>query len=186
MTKSTKLLIGLLLISVLFSGCRAKETIVEKTVTRTDSTALTRLQDSLFHKQIQIGILTSELKRVRAENTSLRSEKSEHRIEYDNKAPVNPETGKYPILNETITKTNSLLEKSVKEYEILTKEYRSEIAKLTMITKNQETIINSLREENKDLQTKIEPQSGTNFRMIVLLFVAGFVAGFVVRLFLKL
>ena len=87
-------------------------------------------------------------------------------------------TGKYPIASETITQNKSLLEKTIKEFEILEQEYNNEIYKLTRENQNLEYTLEALKEENLTLKEKTTPTTGFNFR----LFFAGMIFGIVLIL----
>ena len=82
----------LLLLTALFFlvGCKTKHTISEKTITKTDSTAIWNLNDSLYKKETLITNMQSDLQRLRDENLRLLNETSTHQISYDTSAPVNP------------------------------------------------------------------------------------------------
>ena len=169
----------LLLATLLFLvGCKPKQIITEKVVTKIDSTAVISLKNELHAKEIQVENLQTDFKRLSDENTRLMSESSSHTINYDTAAPVDPHTGKYPIASETITQSKSLLEKTIKEFEILEQEYNNEIYKLTKENQNLEYTLETLKEENLSLKEKITPTTGFNFR----LFFAGMIFGIVLIL----
>ena len=159
-------------------GCKPKQIITEKVVSTTDSSAVISLKNELQTKEIQIENLKTDFKRLSDENTRLMSESSSHTINYDTAAPVDPHTGKYPIASETITQSKSLLEKMIKEFEILEQEYNNEIFKLTRENQNLDYTLEALKEENHSLKEKITPTSGFNFK----LFFAGMIFGIVLIL----
>lgn len=159
-------------------GCKPKQIITEKVVTKIDSSAVISLKNQLHAKEIQIENLKTDFKRLSDENTRLMSEASSHTINYDTAAPVDPHTGKYPIASETITQSKSLLEKTIKEFEILEQEYNNEIYKLTKENQNLEYTLETLKEENHSLKEKITPTTGFNFK----LFFAGMIFGIVLIL----
>jgi len=116
----TAAMLLLLLATLLFLvGCKAKHTISEKTITKTDSTAIWNLNDSLYKKETLIAILQSDLRRLSDENTRLLNETSTHQISYDTSAPLSLQTGKPPIASESFTISKSTLEQTRKEHEIL-------------------------------------------------------------------
>jgi hypothetical protein len=117
-------------------GCKPKQIITEKVVTTIDSSAVISLKNELHEKEIQVENLKTDFKRLSDENTLLMSEASTHTVNYDTAAAVDPHTGKYPIASETITQSKSLLEKTIKEFEILQQEYNNEIYKLTRENQN--------------------------------------------------
>lgn len=147
------------------TGCKPKHIIQERVVTKIDSTAVLSLQQQVSSRNILIEMMRSELQATREENILLQGEVSKHEINYDTDAPVIPETGKYPIASEVITESRTLLEKSIKEFEILKQEYRKEAENLTQINTNLEHTIKALKEENWDLKMKITPTTGFNFRL---------------------
>ena len=159
-------------------GCKPKQIITEKVVTKIDSTAVISLKNELHAKEIQVENLKTDFKRLSDENTRLMSEASSHTINYDTAATVDPHTGKYPIASETITQTKSLLEKTIKEFDILEQEYNNEIFKLTRENQNLEYTLETLKEENHSLKEKITTTTGFNFK----LFFAGMIFGIVLIL----
>lgn len=159
-------------------GCKPKQIITEKVVTKIDSTAVISLKNELHAKEIQGENLKTDFKRLSDENTLLMSEASSHTINYDTAAPVDPHTGKYPIASETITQSKSLLEKTIKEFEILEQEYNNEIYKLTKENQNLEYTLEALKVENRTLKEINTPTTGFNFK----LFFAGMIFGIVLIL----
>jgi len=159
-------------------GCKPKQIITEKVVTKIDSSAVISLKNELHAKEIQVENLKTDFKRLSDENTRLMSESSSHTINYDTAAPVVLHTGKYPIASETITQSKSLLEKTIKEFEILEQEYNNEIYKLTRENQNLEFTLETLKEENHSLKEKITPTTCFNFK----LFFAGMIFGIVLIL----
>ena len=169
----------LLLATLLFLvGCKPKQIITEKVVTKIDSTAVISLKNELHAKEIQVENLKTDFKRLSDENTRLMSEASTLTVNYDTAATVDPHTGKYPIASETITQTKSLLEKTIKEFEILEQEYNNEIFKLTRENQNLEYTLEALKEENLTLKEKTTPTTGFKFR----LFFTGMIFGIVLIL----
>lgn len=150
---------------LLLVGCKPKQIIQERVVTKVDSTAVLSLQQQVSARNIVIEMMRSEIEATREENVRLQGEVSKHEINYDTDAPVIPETGKYPIASEVITESRTMLEKSIKEFEILKQEYRKEAENLTQINTNLEHTIKALKEENRDLKMKITPTTGFNFRL---------------------
>ena len=166
-----KYITAILLMIVLFlmlSGCKPKQIIQENTIYKTDSLAITKLRDSIYRYEVKVGILETDLERTRAENITLMSEVSRYERYYDTDKPIVPETGNPPIASEITTISKSQLEKNLKEYERLNAEYRIENESLTRINRNQELIIESLREENRDLKQKTTPTTGFNFNLFLL------------------
>jgi len=164
--KRTAPVVLLLFATLLFLvGCKPKQIITEKVVTTIDSTAVISLQNELHAKEIQVENLKTDFKRLYDENTRLMSEASTHTINYDTAAAVDPYTGKYPIASETITQSKSLLDKTIKVFEILEQEYNNEIYKLTRENQSLDYTLESLKEENRNLKEKITPTTGFNFKL---------------------
>lgn len=175
----------LLLIAFFATGCKPSQIITEKVVREVDSTAILKLQSKVDFQEKTIESLTTDLKRVREENVRLQGEVSKHEINYNTEAPVSPETGKYPIASEVITESRTMLEKSIKEFEILKQEYRKEAEALTQKNSNLELTIESLRDENRELRAKITPTTGFNFRLFISGMGVGVVLMIALWLFLK-
>ena len=174
-----------LLIILLLIGCKPKQIIQERVVTKVDSTAIVSLQQQVSARNIVIEMMRSEIEATREENVRLQGEVSKHEINYDTEAPVSPETGKYPIASEVITESRTTLEKSIKEFEILKQEYRKEAENLTQKNSNLELTIESLRDENRELRAKITPTTGFNFRLFFTGMGVGVVLMIALWLFLK-
>lgn len=165
----TSALILLLLTTLLFLvGCKTKHTISEKTITKTDSTAIWNLNDSLYKKGTLIAILQSDLRRLSDENFRLLNETSTHQISYDTSAPVNPQTGKPPVATESFTVSKSVLEQTKKEYETLLQTASVENEILTRQNQNLQLIVEKLTNENKQLTEKKSTSPGLN--LILFLF----------------
>ena len=177
----------LLLFTTLFLlvGCKPKQIITEKLVTTIDSSAVFSLKNELHAKEIQVENLKTDFKRLRDENSRLLSEASSRTINYDTAATVDPHTGKYPIANETITQSKSLLDKTIKEFEILKQEYNNEIYKLTRENQNLEYTLETLKEENLSLKEKITPTTGFNFRLFGLGVLTGIIFIILVVIFIR-
>lgn len=174
-----------ILIILLLIGCKPKQIIQERVVTKVDSTAIVSLQQQVSARNIVIEMMRSEIEATREENVRLQGEVSKHEINYDTEAPVSPETGKYPIASEVITESRTTLEKSIKEFEILKQEYRKEAENLTQKNSNLELTIESLRDENRELRAKITPTTGFNFRLFFTGMGVGVVLMIALWLFLK-
>lgn len=170
---------------LLLVGCKPKQIIQERVVTKVDSTAIVSLQQQVSARNIVIEMMRSEIEATREENVRLQGEVSKHEINYNTEAPVNPETGKYPIASEVITESRTMLEKSIKEFEILKQEYRKEAEALTQKNSNLELTVKELMEENKDLKAKITPTTGFNFRLFFTGIGVGVVLMIALWLFLK-
>lgn len=167
------------------TGCKPQHIITEKVVTKVDSTAVTSLKTELVKKDAEVDALKSELERTREEIIRLASESSSHTINYDTNAQVNPETGKYPILQEIITNTKSQLDRTIKEMESLRQEYNRELNSLTTKNSNLELTIKTLKNENIELKEKISPKTGFNFRLFFIGFFTGIVITVVVYLLFR-
>ncbi len=162
-------------------GCKTKQTITEKTTTKTDSTALRTLNDSLSKKETLFAILQSDLQRLRDENTRLLNESSTHQISYDTSAPVNPQTGKPPIASEVISLSKSTLEETKKEYETLLQTASLENETLTEQNRNLQLTVEKLINENKQLTEKTT-SPGFNIKP----FLAGLISGVILTVLIYL
>ena len=174
-----------ILIILLLVGCKPKQIIQERVVTKVDSTAVLSLQHQVSARNIVIEMMRSEIEATREENVRLQGEVSKHEINYNTEPPVSPETGKYPIASEVITESRTMLEKSIKEFEMLKQEYRKEAEALTQKNSNLELTIESLRDENRELTAKITPTTGFNFRLFFTGMGVGVVLMIALWLFLK-
>jgi len=173
------------LIIFLATGCKPKQIIQERTITKVDSSAVISLKSDLQKKTTEVEMLKSDLERTRDENSRLQEEVSKHEVEYDTSGPVNPQTGKPPVKKETTTVSKSMLERTVKDYEIKIAEYKKEAAALTIRNKNLEYEVNQLRDENRELKEKIVPTTGFNFRLFFYGVAAGIIAVIAILLFIK-
>lgn len=180
----TIILIAVLII-FLATGCKPKQIIQEKTVTKVDSTAIVSLKSELQKKTIEVETLKTDLERFREDNTRLQEEVSKYEVEYDTSGPVNPQTGKPPVKKETTTNSKSLLEKMVKDYEIQLSEYKKEVETITTKNNNLEYEVKQLRDENRELKNKIVPTTGFNFRLFLYGVAAGIIAVIAILLFIK-
>ena len=161
----TAALILFLLTTLLFLvGCKAKHTISEKTITKTDSTAIWNLNDSLYKKETQITILQSDLQRLSDENFRLLNETSTHQISYDTSAPLNSQTGKPPIASESLTVSKSTLEETKKEYETLLQTITIENESLILQHRNLQLTFEKLINVNKQLSEKNTSSAGLNLK----------------------
>lgn len=174
-----------ILIVFLLTGCKPKQIIQERTVTKVDSTAIVSLKSELQKKTIEAEMLKTDLERFREENIRLRSDVSKHEIKYDTSAPLKPD-GQYPIASETKTQTKSLLEKEIRENEVLIAEYRKEVEDLSVKNSNLDLMVKSLKEENKELESKITPTTGFNFKLFLAGISTGMILVIVLGLFTKL
>lgn len=168
----------LLLIAFFATGCKPNQIITEKVVREVDSTAVLKLQSKVDFQEKTIESLTTDLKRVREENVLLRSEMSSHEINYDTGLPVSPETGKPPIQSETITHSKHEYDRVVTENETLRKEHKKEVNSLETKITNLELTVETLTQENSELQTKETVKF--HFKS----FLGGIVAGMIILLLL--
>lgn len=171
--RTAALFLLLLTVLLFLVGCKTKHTISEKTITKTDSTAIWNLNDSLYKKETLIAILQSDLRRLRDENTRLLNETSTHQISYDTSAPLNSQTGKPPIASESFTVSKSTLEETKKEDETLFQTITIENESLILQNRNLHLTVEKLTNENKQLTEKITSSPGLNFK----LFFAGLLIG---------
>lgn len=173
----------LILVTLSLAGCGSKKTVTEKVVKEVDSTAIVSLQTELSVKNKIIENLQTDLERTREENTRLLSESSSHTINYDTNASVNPETGEYPKASETKTESKYLVEKTLKEMEVLKQEHRKEVEVLETVNSNLELTVEMLRQENSELKTKTVPNF--NFKSFLWGMLTGAALLILLLLFLK-
>ena len=147
-----------------------------------DSTAVLKLQTELQSKEKVIESLTTDLKRVREENVLLRSESSSHQIHYDTGGQVNPGTGEYPKQSETITHSKYEYDRVVTENETLRKEFNLEAELYETKISNLELTVETLTQENSELQTK---EVKFHFKSFLIGMGAGVILLFVLLLFIK-
>ena len=160
---------------LLFISCKSKQVITEKISTMSDSSAIVLLENEITQKEIQIYSLQSELNRFEEENLILRSEVSTHEINYDTTQPINPVTQKPPISSEIITRSNSQLEKTIQEYEILLLEASIENTNLKTQNTNLQLTVETLINENKELKIKTTTSTGFNYKLFLVIVLVGIV-----------
>lgn len=171
------------LIAFFATGCKPKEIITERTITKADSTAIWNLQMKLAQKEVQVSSLELELNKTKSENTRLNSEIFRLETLYDTSKPVDPSTGKPPVQSEITTIAKSELERTIQEKETLIQEFRREVETLTTKNSNLELEVESLRQENSDLKTKTVPVF--NFKSFLWGMAAGAVLLFIMIILLK-
>lgn len=143
-----------LVLMLLLIGCKPVHTIQERYVTTVDSTAILTLKE-VINKQLQeLHEYRIALDRSRQENTRLSNEILIHTINYNTDAILDTTTGKYPIASETTTSSKSILEKEIKERELLLQEQEREIKVLTQKSNNLEYQVEALKEGSKELSNK--------------------------------
>lgn len=179
------IILSLGLILFFATGCKPKEILHVRTVTTIDSTAVLSLKSEVSRLTKENATLKTDLERFREENIRLRSEVSKHEIKYDTSAPLKPD-GQYPIASETKTQTKSLLEKEIRENEVLIAEYRKEVGDLSVKNSNLDLMVKSLKEENKELESKITPTTGFSFKLFLAGISTGMILMIVLGLFIKL
>ena len=183
----TAALLLLLFTALLFLvGCKTKHTIIEKITSRTDSTAIWSLNDSLYKKETLVASLQIDLQRLREENIRLLNETSTHQISYDTSAPVNPGTGKPPIASESFTISKSSLEEAKKEYETLLQNLTIENESLTRQNHNLQLTVEKLTNENKQFTEKKTTSPGINFKFFLFGLFFGVILSFLIYLNLKI
>lgn len=166
------------LIAFFATGCKPKEIITERVITKADSTAIWNLQMKLAQKEVQVSSLELELNKTKSENTRLNSEIYRLETLYDTSKPVDPSTGKPPVQSEITTIAKSELERTIQEKETLIQEFRREVETLEQINSSLESMVKLLKQENSELKTKSVPWF--NFKS----FLWGMMAGAVVLLLL--
>ena len=180
------IILSLGLIIFFATGCKPKQIIQEKIITKVDSTAVYSLQEQILSKNISIEFLQRELNKSREENSKLQEFIYKYEIYYDTSLPVIPETGKPPISAEITTESKRSLEKTIKELETVNLEYRKEVEALSVKNSNLELTVESLKEENKELESKITPTTGFNFKLFLAGISTGMILIIVLGLFIKL
>lgn len=169
----------------LLAGCKPKQIIQERTITKVDSTAIVSLKSELQKKTIEAETLKTDLERFREENIKLRSDVSKHEIKYNTDAPLKPD-GYYPIASEVKTISITEYEKTIKEHEKEIRELNKELQQTTTKNINLEQTVEKLLEENKDLKSKITPTTGFNFKLFLAGISTGMILMIVLGLFIKL
>ena len=180
------IILSLGLIIFFATGCKPKQIIQEKIITKVDSSAVFSLQEQILSKNISIEFLQRELNKSREENSKLQEFIYKYEIYYDTSLPVIPETGKPPISAEITTESKRSLEKTIKELETVNLEYRKEVEALSVKNSNLELTVESLKEENKELESKITPTTGFNFKLFLAGISTGMILIIVLGLFIKL
>lgn len=179
----TKMVV-LLIILLIIIGCKPKQIIQEKVVTKIDSSQVITLKDELQKKTIEVELLKTDLERVRDENIRLQSEVSSHVINYDTGAQIKPD-GQYPKANETITQSKSIYENTIKQLEFLSQSYGKKVDSLITLNKNLQQSIELVTNENKSLSEKTTPTTGFNFRLFLIGVIVGILLCFILWLLSK-
>ena len=182
--RTAALFLLLLTVLLFLVGCKTKHTISEKTITKTDSTAIWNLNDSLYKKETQIAILKSDLQRLSDENLRLTNETSTHLISYDKSSPINPQTGKPPIASEMFTISKNTLEQTKKDYETLLQTVNIENESLTRQNRNLQLTVEKLINENKQLSEKTN-STGLNLKLFLFGLVAGVILSVIIYFILR-
>lgn len=164
----------LLIIVIVFASCKPKEVIVEKTVTKVDSTLNVQLKQELEQRNSIIENLKSEIERQREENTKLKQESTSHTINYDTDKPIDENTGKHPVKSETTTQSKSVLDKIVSDFEKSKEDYNSKIESYTSRINNLELALQVAKNENSELKKKTTP---INYWAAMFIFVVCFLMG---------
>lgn len=190
-TKKTKYLfravtkmIVLLIVMLIIIGCKPKQIIQEKVVTKIDSSQVITLKDELQKKTIEVELLKTDLERVRDENIRLQSEVSSHVINYDTGAQIKPD-GQYPKASETIVQSKSVYEKTIKQLEFLSQSYGKKVDSLITLNKNLQQSIKLVTNENKNLSNKTTPTTGFNFKLFLIGVIVGILICFILWLLSK-
>jgi hypothetical protein len=174
----------LLIVLLIIIGCKPKQIIQEKVVTKIDSSQVITLKDELQKKTIEVELLKTDLERTRDENIRLQSEVSSHVINYDTGAQIKPD-GQYPKANETITQSKSVYENTIKQLEFLSQSYGKKVDSLITLNKNLQQSIELVTNENKSLSEKTTPTTGFNFRLFLIGIVVGILLCFILWLLSK-
>lgn len=161
----------LFIASLLLISCKPKQVITEKISSRTDSSAVLMLEEVISQKETQIISLQSELNRFEEENFNLKSEISTYEINYDTTQPINPVTQKPPISSEIITKSNSQLEKTLNQYEVLLREASIENEKHTNELMKLKLTNDFLNKENINLKNETSDKKYLKILIIFILLI---------------
>lgn len=97
--------ICLLIIIALFSGCNSKQKLTSQTEFKTDKTEQKDIQQTDTSVRDSSGQKSSEV--VSNKESETESETVTKITEYDTSKPVNPETGKLPVIRETESTTKT-------------------------------------------------------------------------------
>ncbi len=179
----TKMVV-LLIILLIIIGCKPKQIVKEKVVTKIDSSQVITLKDELQKKTIEVELLKTDLERTRDENIRLQSEVSSHVINYDTGAQIKPD-GQYPKASETITQSKSIYENTIKQLEFLSQSYGKKVDSLITLNKNLQQSIELVTNENKSLSEKTTPTTGFNFRLFLIGVIVGILLCFILWLLSK-
>ena len=170
-----KITLSFIIIIILIVGCKPQEKIIERVVTKTDSTSITRLQEKIDYQEKIIASLKVSLESAREEIVNLQSETSRHEIIYDTDAAINPQTGQYPKQSEAFLYNKKNLDKSYQEYEKRMSEYNQEIrSNLKKIT-SLEDEVEMLKNENRQLITETKSSFGINVKACIVCFITGLI-----------
>lgn len=180
----TKMVV-LLIILLIVIGCKPKQVIIEKVVTKIDSSQVITLKDELQKKTIEVELLKTDLERTRDENIRLQSEVSSHVINYDTGAQIKPD-GQYPKASETIVQSKSVYEKTIKQLEFLSQSYGKKVDSLITLNRNLQQSIELVTNENKNLSNKTTPTTGFNFKLFLIGVIVGILLCFILWLIIKL
>ena len=150
----TKQFFLIALAALLLAGCRPGRMVTEKRRVESDSTAVLIWRDSLQEKNSEIAHLRSDLKRVREENVTLRSEVLLYEIKYDTAAPIDSATGRPPVMSERFTAHNSRQKKTVSNAELQQREWSLERESLTRANSSLLLSVEQLTRENRELKEK--------------------------------
>ena len=175
-------MIVIALVALLLTGCKQARLVTERRTMESDSTAVWLLRDSLQLQERQIALLRSDLKRVREENVTLRSEVLLYEIKYDTAAPIDSATGKPPVMSERITAHNSRQEKKVNSMEWLQSEWSLQRESLLRANSSLQLTVEQLIRENRELKEKTDPPTPFNFKLLI----AGILTGFFIGILLML
>jgi len=179
----TKMIV-LLIVLLIIIGCKPKQIIQEKVVTKIDSSQIITLKEDLQKKVIEVELLKTDLERTRDENIRLQSEVSSHVINYDTGAQIKPD-GQYPKANETITQSKYIYERTIKELEVLKQQYSKKVDSLIIVNRNLQQSIELVTNENKSLSEKTTPTTGFNFRLFFIGVIVGILICFILWLLSK-
>ena len=170
--------IAMVVLLLIVAGCKPQQVVTERVVTRTDSTAVRVLKDSLMKKEKQIAFLRTDLKRASEENIHIKSDSHRHEIHYDTSAPPDSVTGKQPVASEIITHIRSRYEKVAGDEETRRDEWSGERESRVLEQKSEVSAVDRQTDEDRLKEKKVSSRRNHT------LFLAGVMVGLVIEILL--
>lgn len=167
--------IFLLILAVLASCKTSKQTINEKIVKVSDSTAITELKKELSERDKKIISLTEKINTLTSDNQKLSENYEFYKNIYDTSKPIDPHTGKPPIKEEQGGKKWSVLEREIKTNQEVIKNLQSDFESQKQENTELKQQVKTLEKVNAELKSKTTEKQNAGFAWRVLLF--GIVVG---------